>query len=119
MLNNISTNRRIIYSIIILIVIIGYYFLTTSTPDYVKKYEKTIDSAQVQIDSLEIEVKKSDVIIDSLHQEIIVLDNTNYALRERIYYIRKENEEKINAVDHYNVSELNKFFTDRYSSKDR
>jgi predicted RNase H-like nuclease (RuvC/YqgF family) len=114
MLNNISTNKRIIYSIIALVAIIGFYFITTSTPGYVEKYEKIIDSAQTQIDSLSLEIEKSDIIIDSLHKEIEVLDSTNYTLRERIYYIRKENEEKINTVDHYNVSDLNKFFTDRY-----
>jgi peptidoglycan hydrolase CwlO-like protein len=114
-----TKKRIILYSIIAAVVIIGYYFLSTSTPGYVKKYEKTIDSAQTKIDSLQIEVKKSDVIIDSLHEEIVVLDNTNYALRERIYYIKKENETKINAVDNYNVSELNKFFTNRYNPKNR
>lgn len=114
------SNKNIALYIVIAILAAGLYYLVFSgNATDLKKYEKTIDSAQVQIDSLEVEVQKSDIIIDSLHQEIIVLDNTNYALRERIYYIKKENEEKINAVDHYNVSELNKFFTNRYNPKDR
>lgn len=111
----ITRKHRIIYSIIAVVAIIGFYFITTSTPGYVKKYENLIDSTQSKIDSLELEIKKSNKIIDSLNIEIIELDNMNYVLRERIYYIRKENEEKINAVNHYDISELNKFFTNRYS----
>lgn len=111
-----TKKQIILYSVIAVVVIIGYYFYSTSTPSYTKKYKKTIDTSQVKIDSLQTELKKSNVIIDSLNQEILVLDNKNYALRERIYYIRKENEDKIIAVDHYDISELNKFFANRYST---
>ena len=113
-MNKPSNKDTMLYILIAILTVGLYYVLYMGNATDLKKYEKTIDSAQVQIDSLEVEVKKSDVIIDSLKVEVVKLDSTNYVLREKIYYIRKENEEKINAVDHYNVSDLNKFFADRY-----
>lgn len=109
------SNKNIAIYIAVAILVAGIYFLipSSNTAD-LKKYNSIAKATQMRIDSLEIEVKKSGTIIDSLNKEILVLDNKNYALRERIYYIRKENEEKINTVDYYTVSELEKFFAKRY-----
>jgi len=95
--------------------IVCYYLFVTSTPNYIEQYQQTIDSAQNNIDSLKTEIVKSDIIIDSLHKEIIVLDKENEVLKDKIIDIKKEANEKINNVDKLNISELNKFFTDRYN----
>ena len=104
-----------IYTIPLIITgIVCYYLYTTNTPNYVEQYQQTIDSAQNNIDSLKVEIVKSDIIIDSLHKEIIVLDSTNTVLKDRIIYIKQQLNEKINDVDNLTNDELGKFFTDRY-----
>lgn len=95
--------------------IVCYYLFTKNTPNYVEQYQQTIDSAQNNIDSLKIEIVKSDIIIDSLHKEIVVLDSTNVVLRDKIIYIKQQLNEKIDGVDNLTNDELSKFFTDRYS----
>jgi peptidoglycan hydrolase CwlO-like protein len=105
--------------IAIIILAIGfftiYYLWSTSIPDYIETYQTKIDSAQNNIDSLKTEIVKSDIIIDSLHKEIIIIDKENTILKEKIVLIKQEANEKINNVDKLNISELNKFFTDRYN----
>ena len=101
----ISSKQIIILSIVLVAAIIGYYFWTTSKPKYIDRYQQTINSAQNNIDSLKTEIVKSDIIID----------NKNTVLKKKIITIKQEANEKINAVDKFTVSELNKFFTDRYS----
>jgi len=94
--------------------IVCYYLFTKTTPNYVEQYQQTIDSSQNNIDSLKVEIIKSDIIIDSLHKEIITIDKENIVLKEKIILIKQKANEKINNVDKLNISELNKFFTDRY-----
>jgi septal ring factor EnvC (AmiA/AmiB activator) len=95
--------------------IICYYLFIRTSPNYIEQYQQTIDSAQNNIDSLKTEIVKSDIIIDSLHKEIIIIDKENTILKEKIVLIKQEANEKINNVDKLNISELNKFFTDRYN----
>lgn len=108
--------KKIALYIIPLIItsIVCYYLFTKTTHNYVEQYQQTIDSAQNNIDSLKIELSKSDIIIDSLHKEIMVLDSTNIILGEKIIYIKEHLNEKINDVDNLTNDELSKFFTDRY-----
>lgn len=113
---NYSSFKKIAILIIPLIItgIICHYLFTKTTPNYVEQYQQTIDSAQNNIDSLKGEIVKSDIVIDSLHKEIIVLDSTNTILKDRIIYIKQQLNEKINDVDNLTNDELGKFFTDRY-----
>lgn len=112
--NNIK--KIILYLVPLLITgAVCYYFFVKTTPDYIEQYQQTIDSAQNNIDSLKGEIVKSDIIIDSLHKEIVVLDSTNVVLKDRLIYIKQQLNEKINGVDNLTNDELSKFFTDRYS----
>ena len=107
--------KTILYTIPLIITgIVCYYLFTKTTPGYVEQYQQTIDSAQNNIDSLKVEIVKSDIIIDSLHKEIIIIDKENIVLKEKIVLIKQKANEKINNVDKLNISELNQFFTDRY-----
>jgi hypothetical protein len=110
-----SPKQIITLAVILVAAAIGYYFWTTSEPKYIQIYQSQIDSAQNNIDSLKTEIVKSDIIIDSLHKEIIIIDKENIILKEKIVLIKQEANEKINNVDKLNISELNKFFTDRYN----
>jgi hypothetical protein len=109
-----SPKQIITIAIVLVAAAIGYYFWTTSEPKYIQIYQSQIDSAQNNIDSLKVEIVKSDIIIDSLHKEIIIIDKENIVLKEKIVLIKQEANEKINNVDKLNISELNQFFTDRY-----
>ncbi len=109
-----SLKQVIAASVILLLVLIGYYFFSTSSPRYVKKYKATIDSAQRNIDSLEIEINASEKIIDSLNFDLTMEDRENARLKEQIIDIKKKNHEKLTAVDKLNNTELKHFFTDRY-----
>jgi hypothetical protein len=107
--------KTILYTIPLIITgIVCYYLFTKTTPGYVEQYQQTIDSAQNNIDSLKVELLKSDIVIDSLNNEIMVLDSINIVLGEKIIYIKQQSNEKINDVDNLTNNELSKFFTDRY-----
>lgn len=110
-----SPKLIITLAITLVVVATSYYIWTTSTPNYIEHYQSQIDSAQNNIDLLKTEIVKSDIIIDSLHKEIIIIDKENTILKEKIVLIKQEANEKINNVDKLNISELNKFFTDRYN----
>ena len=113
-MKNITTKQYIISSILVLIIAIIAYYVSTSKPTYIEGYKKTIDSAQVKIDSLNTQLVKTEEVIDSLKIEIKVLDKENETLKDKIVDIKKENHEKINAVDKLNNAELGKFFSNRY-----
>jgi septal ring factor EnvC (AmiA/AmiB activator) len=113
-MKNIPVKQVIIGASILLLALIGYYFLSTSSPRYVKKYKATIDSAQHNIDSLKVELVKSDELIDSMGIELTMQDRENSRLKEQIIDIKKKNNEKLTAVDKLNDAELKRFFTDRY-----
>ena len=103
--------------LILSLITIGYYFWTTTKPDYIKEYQSQIDSAQVKIDSLNIELDKSDKLIDSMNHELFVLDEKTDSLKNTISKIKKQSHEKIDAVDKLNNAELSEFFTNRYNNK--
>ena len=109
-----SIKQIVTIAVIIVLAIIGYYFWTTSGPGYVKKYQKTIDSAQHNIDSLQIELDLADQQIDSMGAELTILERQNEYLQEEIKDVKQDAKNKINAVDKLNNAELQQFFTERY-----
>lgn len=109
-----SKKQLITISVIAIIVLIVAYFVTTMGPSYIKGYQKTIDSAQHNIDSLKIELEKSNKMIDSMGYELMMEDRENARLKEQIIDIKKKNNEKLNSIDKLNNAELQYFFTDRY-----
>jgi hypothetical protein len=113
-MKDLITKQYIIGFIVILIIIVTLYYLYPTNPNYVDVHKKTIDSSQVKIDSLQLEIVKSDELIDSMNHELAILDKENEILKDKIIDIKKETYEKINAVDKLNNTELEHFFTERY-----
>jgi len=105
---------QIIIIIIILIIVIIYYFKSPSIPENIEKYKKIIDSTQCSIDSLKIELKESDRLIESMGGELINLKNQNDLLKEDIKSIKQNAKNKVDMVDKFSNTELQHFFTDRY-----
>jgi peptidoglycan hydrolase CwlO-like protein len=105
----------------ILLVIIGglvvYSILTTATIKVdVKSFYDKIDNLQSKIDSaamvnreLDIKIAKVDSSINLINNQISIVDNN-------INIIKANTNEKVNDVDTFTVSQLEKFFTDRYGT---
>lgn len=103
----------------ILLVIIGglvVYSLMVSTAIGVdvKSFYDRIDSLQTKIDSayivnkeLDAKISRVETNIESINQQITVVDNN-------INIIKTRTNAKVNDVDTYTQSQLEKFFTDRY-----
>ena len=53
---------------------------------------------------------------DSLSSKLVEYDGRIKRLNTRIYVIKKETEEKLNAIDTLGSSQLQEFFTARYPS---
>ena len=109
-----SFKQLITIVLILSLIIIVYYSWNATKPDYIKQYQKTIDSAQNNIDSLKLEIVKSDELIDSMNHVLFVLDEKNDSLKNKIKNIKKQTNEKTDAVVKLNNVELEHFFTERY-----
>ena len=112
---NQKTNVLIIV-LLIGAILIGLYNIhnTSQVSLDTKEYYDRIDSLQTKIDSittinkeLDNRLVKIDTNIIEITKEISVVDN-------RITEIKVQTNEKINSVDAFDDSELQKFFTDRY-----
>lgn len=111
-----KTVNIIIIIIVTLILILGLLIssIIRESDNKIETYRSTIDSAQHNIDILKQEIVESDIIIDSLHKEIVVLDSVNVLLKYKIIDIKQQLNEKIDGVDLLTNDELGKFFTERY-----
>ena len=79
-------------------------------------YNQKIDSIQHNIDSVVLVNKNLDIKIDSIYSEIGLLDTDITSVNTNIKNIKVKTNEKVNSVNKFNFSDLNKFFTDRYES---
>jgi prefoldin subunit 5 len=82
----------------------------------IEMYNKKIDSIQHNIDSVVTVNKNLDIKIDSISSEIGLLDTDITSVNTNIKNIKVKTNEKVNSVNKFNFSDLNKFFTDRYES---
>lgn len=105
------------FLLLILICLIGYsIYSTKQIKTDIEMYNQKIDSIQHNIDSVVLVNKKLDVKIDSIYSEIGFIDNDIDKVQTNIINIKGKTNEKVDAVNKFNFSDLNKFFTDRYES---
>lgn len=109
-------NKTNILLVIIAILAAYSIFQGSSIRTDVAGYNAKIDSIQNEIDSVMM-------VNESLTKEIVKLDNQIdnidgdiNKVQKNITIIKNQTDEKINVVDGYNFSDLNKFFTDRYET---
>lgn len=110
--------KKNIFSILsLLIVIISFYWLYFSPKDesYVEDYNNKIEVLESKIDSLHLINGGLIFKIDTLNQEVNKLDLQIGLKNSRISNLKNTINEKVNAVDAFNNSELEMFFTDRYN----
>lgn len=80
----------------------------------VESYELKIQLLEQRIDSIQVENAELKLEADSLYIRISDYDNKINKLNSRIYVIKKQTEQKLNAVDSFGDDELERFFADRY-----
>lgn len=105
---------------ILLIIVAGLMVFNLYTMNQVKtdidSYNEKIDIIGKEIDSVQELNKELDDRISSLHSEIELIDGDISRVQNNITTIRKNTDDKINSVDAFTFSELQKFFADRYDS---
>jgi len=104
--------------LIIIVGLAGYNIFTTSgIKTYIAGYNQKIDSIQNEIDSVAIENKKLDDHITNVNNEISKVEGEVTNVTKNITIIKNQTHEKIDSVNNYNFSDLEKFFTDRYKDQ--
>jgi peptidoglycan hydrolase CwlO-like protein len=89
---------------------------TNSINTNIKDYNQRITTIQVDVDSILKANKFIDNGILDIKEQISILNKDISNVRTNITIIRNNTNEKINIIDKYNVHELSKYFSDRYSS---
>ena len=110
-------NQSVSFLLLVLICLLGYsIYSTRQLKTDIEMYNQKIDSIQHNIDSVVIVNKNLDIKIDSISSEIGLLDTDITSVNKNITNIKVNTNEKVNSVNKFNFSDLNKFFTDRYES---
>lgn len=104
--------------LIIIVGLAGYNIFTTSgIKTDIAGYNQKIHSIQNEIDSVAIENKKLDEHITNVNNEISKVEGEVTNVTKNITIIKNQTHEKIDSVNNYNFSDLEKFFTDRYKDQ--
>ena len=112
-----AIKERVIYILKILVLnCIIVWLLFTDRERYVEEYNAKIDALEQKVDSLHGINDELTFKIDTLNTQLNSLDKEIDIKNKRISNLRYEINTKINAVDDFNDDELERFFTERYSS---
>lgn len=101
--------------ILLCITTLAIFFMLRQKPKLdIQKYEDQIKNLQTEIDGLE--VANDDLKIKSaiLMQKIDEYDNVIQELNKEIESVNEATQKKLDSVDRYNRSQLQKFFSERY-----
>jgi uncharacterized coiled-coil DUF342 family protein len=106
----------------ILIIIIGIMaayniFQTKGIRTDVADYNKKIDLIQKEIDSVQVINQEITKQIANIDQEIEKVDSDINKVTKNITIIKNQTNEKVDAVNEFTFSDLYKFFTDRYETR--
>ena len=109
--------KNIISIICILIIAILFYklYTTSQNESYVEDYNNKIKVLESKVDSLHSVNIGLNCKIDTLNQQVNKLDLQIGLRNSRISNLKYRINEKVNTVDAFSNSELEKFFTDRYN----
>ena len=80
----------------------------------IESYELKIQLLEQRIDSIQNQNAELKLEADSLYTRIDSYDIEIKKLNSRIYVIKKETEQKLDAVDSFGDDELERFFAERY-----
>ena len=108
--------KNILIGLAILFLVYWIFFKLTPNADLAKQTYDKIDSLNHNIDSVEAENKKLDTQIIKYTNEISDLDKSIDRIKNEKTTIKEIYHEKITSVDHFDTTEIDKFFADRYYS---
>tara|TARA_R110002020_G_scaffold7948_1_gene32914 strand:- start:20056 stop:20412 length:357 start_codon:yes stop_codon:yes gene_type:complete len=105
-----------ILNIILAVVIISLLYIVffTGDEDYTQEYNAKIEALEQKVDSLHQKNTALEFEADSLEFAIKESDKKINKLNTRIYVIKKETKQQLNAVDLFGDDELEQFFAKRY-----
>jgi peptidoglycan hydrolase CwlO-like protein len=92
-------------------------FINNKIKTNIQEYEDKIDNLQTKVDSVNTLNKELDDKIDGLHEQIDIIDTDISKVETNITNIKNKTNEKINSVDKFTFTELEQFFTARYSQR--
>lgn len=105
--------------LVIVIVLAGYsIFQMKGIRTDVAGYNAKIDSIQNEIDSIDMVNKEITTKIATIDNEINNIDGDIDKVTKNITIIKKQTDEKVNAVNEFTFSDLAKFFSDRYEGRE-
>ena len=110
--------KKNVFSIIcVLIIAILFYKLYTTSQNegYLEDYNNKIKVLESKVDSLHSVNIGLNCKIDTLNQQVNKLDLQIGLRNSRISNLKYRINEKVNTVDAFSNSELEKFFSDRYN----
>ncbi len=104
--------------LVIIAILAGYsIFQGSKIRTDVAGYNAKIDSIQNEIDSVQLVNEKLTEQITVIDKDIDKVDGNIQNVTKNITIIKKQTDEKIDSVNNFNFSDLEKFFTDRYGDK--
>lgn len=114
----IKLNKNIILIVLLLIIItLSYILFSDDSDEYIKDYTIKIEKLEKKVDSL---YRKNDLLeleADSLEGALVIYDQKIKKLNTRIYVIKKQTQEQLDAVDLFGDDELEQFFAKRYGQQ--
>lgn len=100
---------------VIAILLIYNTFVNNKIKTDIESYESKIKALQHKIDSVDLLNKKIDTKIDYIYSQIEVIDEDILKVQSNIKDIKILTNEQVESINNYNFSELEQFFTERYS----
>ena len=110
-----SSKERFLYFAIIFFSV--YYLInmySSNEEEYINEYNSKIEALNDKINSLHDVNENLTLEIDTLTNQILVLDQEISKQDNKIVILKKQTNEKVNNVDSYKYDELEQFFTERY-----
>lgn len=105
--------------LIIIIILGGYSILQMNgIKTDVNSYNIKIDLIQKEIDTIQIANEKITEQIKSIDSEIENIDGDINRVTKNITIIKNQTNEKVDAVNGFTFSDLDKFFSDRYQGRE-
>ena len=110
-----SSKERFLY---IAIVFFGVYYLinmySSNEDKYINEYNSKIEALESKINSLHNINEELTLEIDTLTNQILVLDQEISKQDSKIVTLKRQTNEKVNNVDSFGDDELEQFFAERY-----
>ena len=92
-------------------------FVNNKIRTNIQEYEDKIDNLQTKVDSVNTLNKELDMKINSLHTQMEIIDSDISNVQTNIKTIKRKTNEKVNSVDQFTYTELERFFSERYQKR--